>query len=471
MDNGAVLKKNLFIVIIFLIQITGFSFLLIFFQNHSLHFPFLVLLVFSASSLVLIRLELGLVLYVIEMILVLVFLAALRYPGFFLVNFIITFLCLGVITTLIKLHRQRHLNSLKLQVESVEEKVNLSNLDYFELVKINEALEKKIHRFTDLRKFSEDIIANLDLAELLNIISAKSLEIISKGDLALIYLFDGKNDVFNLASSYTLSSKIRIKAKTGDPCESWVFRQRTPLLINDVLRDFRFDSEEIFSYGRKFRSLISAPIISRDKLLGILRIDSAAADEFGVDDLRLLDIIAALSAIAVDNAFLFQKTEELAIQDSLTKFYLRREFLSLLEKRFKDKPQDGFALLMIDIDNFKKCNDTYGHITGDLVLKNISYIIKAHLGKNEYACRYGGEEFLIFLDGSSQQDLKDRSDAIRRNIESSEIKIRRNKVNVTVTVGAAFFPQDGLNIDSLIEISDARLYRGKRSGKNRVVYE
>ncbi|HEO64131.1 MAG TPA: GGDEF domain-containing protein, partial [Candidatus Omnitrophica bacterium] len=99
------------------------------------------------------------------------------------------------------------------------------------------------------------------------------------------------------------------------------------------------------------------------------------------------------------------------------------------------------------------------------------YIIKAHLGKNESACRYGGEEFLVFLDGSNLQDLKERSEAIRSSIEGSETKIRRNKVNVTVTIGAAFFPQDGLNIDTLIEISDARLYQGKRSGKNRVVYE
>jgi len=400
-----------------------------------------------------------------------VFLFAIKYPSPYIQYFLFFFLFFVFRFSYLKIKVRKKLNSISLSLEEVEEKVNVNNAQYLDLVKINEALEKKIFRFTHLRTFSEDIIANLDLQELLSVISTKALEVISKGEVSMIYLFDSNKDVFNLASSCILSPKIKIKAKTGDPCEHWVFRQRTPLLINDILRDFRFDSEEVFSYGREFRSLLSSPIISRDKLLGILRIDSNAVDEFTVDDLRLLDIISALSAIAIDNAYLFQKMEELAIQDSLTSFYLRREFLRLLDNRLKRESPEYFALLMIDIDDFKNCNDSYGHIAGDLVLKNISWMIKSGLKKNEFACRYGGEEFLVLLNSDDRDSLVQRAESMRKNIEKSDIKIRRQIVNITVTIGLAIYPEDKREAQSLIELSDARLYEGKRSGKNIVIYE
>jgi len=471
MNNGIRIKKNLLLLSIFLSQVVGFFLVFIFFQNIEFHFPLLILIVFSAAFFIFFKLELGLIMYLLEMFFISILLFVAKYPSPYLQYFLFFFFILALRFSFLKIKSQKKINSMNLSLEGVEERLNVNNSQYLELVKINEALEKKIFRFTHLRTFSEDIIANLDLKELLNVISTKVLEIISKGDASMIYLFDSKKDVFNLASSCILSPKIKIKAKTGDPCEYWVFRQRTPLLINDILRDFRFDSEEVFSYGREFRSLLASPIISRDKLLGILRIDSNLPDEFTVDDLRLLDIVSALSAIAIDNAYLFQRMEELAIQDGLTKFYLRREFLRLLDERLRRGMPKYFALLMIDIDDFKNCNDSYGHIAGDLILKNISWIIKSGLKKNDLACRYGGEEFLVLLNSDDRDKLIEKAEDIRSSIEKSEIKVRRQVVNITVTIGVAIYPEEEREAGPLIELSDARLYKGKRSGKNRVIYE
>jgi len=471
--NNINARKNLFIFLISLFQIISITVILFFFQNTSFNFPFVVLLVFSASFFILIRFEAGLVFYIIEMFLLSLLFLIVKYPYPFRLYYLLIAVMLGIRCSVYKRKRQKQLDSLNLELESLKEASNINSAQYLELLKINEALEKKIYRFTDLRKFSEDIIANLDLNELLNIITKKALEIIGRGDVCLIYLFDPKNETLNLASSYLLSSKTKIRAKKGDPCEYWVFRQRAPLILTDILRDFRFDSEEVFSYGREFRSLISSPIISRNKLLGVLRIDSNVPDEFIADDLRLLDIIAALSAIAVDNAFLFQRMEELALHDSLTGFYLRREFLNLFNKRISQAGDQGerFAVLMMDIDDFKNCNDNFGHITGDLVLKNIARIIKTSLMKDEYACRYGGEEFLILLNCKDKDRIQQRAELIRQKIENSQLRIRRQLVNVTVTIGIAFYPEDGKDGSELIEVSDGRLYQGKRRGKNQVVYE
>ncbi len=472
MDKDVNFRRNVFVALILLSQLIAFAIIVAFFKNPALHFPFLLLFVFSGSLFISLYFEIGVIIYICEIILLTLFFLITKYPVPFRIDYFLIAIFLGVKFFLEKKREQHQAENAKVELESLKERGNLNNTQYLELAAINEALEKKICRFTDLRKYSEDIIASLNLEELLQITAQKIVEIIAKGEVSLAYLFESKQETFKLSASYSISQKLKIKAKTGDACDYWVFRQRTPLLIADILRDFRFDSDEILSQGREFRSLISAPIISRNRLLGLLRIDSNYPGEFTADDLRLLDIVADLSAIAIDNAFLFQKMEELAMHDGLTEFYLRREFLSLLDKELKIAKRKGIlALFMIDIDDFKERNDTYGHIAGDLIIRNIAAVIKSHLGEDEYACRYGGEEFLLLINAEDKKKIVQRARMIQEAVADSKVRIRRNDVCVTITVGIAFYPSDGKRDVELIEISDNRLYEGKRSGKNRVVYE
>lgn len=471
MFDNITLKRNALISLIFITQVVTLSFFFLSLEHIELNFPVLLLSIISIAFLISLSYNLGLLIFVIEFVLLLFFLVIIKYPGKYLLSYLFLGGILGLKLAGERRNNSEKINAIFLELEAVQEKINENQNQYLGLDKINEALEKKIFRFTKLRKFAEEIIANLNLDELLEIISSNAIEIMGKGDVCLIYLYDRAKDSLYLANSYLISPKIKIRAKAGDPTDCWVFRQRKRLLITDILRDFRFDAEEIFSYGREFRSLIAAPIISRGRFLGLIRIDSIQPEEFNVDDLRLLDFIANLSAVAIDNAFLFRKMEELATHDSLTELYLRREFMRLAEEQLARGDEEIFGFLMLDIDDFKNCNDTYGHLAGDLVLKNIARVIKAHLVENEFACRYGGEEFLVFIRGKDRQQLIDRGELIRKAIQESSVRVRRQVIKITVSLGLAIYPHDGNSLTSILELADNRLYKAKTMGKNRLIYE
>lgn len=174
--------------------------------------------------------------------------------------------------------------------------------------------------------------------------------------------------------------------------------------------------------------------------------------------------------------FLKDITEEvmLTTTDSLTSIYNRRymnEFLAKETERSKRAHRE-FSITIIDVDDFKKVNDMYGHASGDVVLKEIARGMISCAREYDIVGRYGGEEFLIIMPEVNKQTAVDVADRIRRNIEKHEIELTGGaKVTVTASFGIASFEEDGNSPDDLLVKADERLYKAKREGKNRVVFE
>ncbi|MES0362817.1 MAG: GGDEF domain-containing protein [Desulfobacteria bacterium] len=174
--------------------------------------------------------------------------------------------------------------------------------------------------------------------------------------------------------------------------------------------------------------------------------------------------------------FLRDITEEvmLATTDPLTRLYNRRfmnEFLAKETERSR-RSQSKFAVVIADVDDFKRINDTYGHLSGDIVLKAIVRGMISGTREYDIAGRYGGEEFLIIMPEIDKQTTVDVADRMRRNIEDCEIELMSGeKVTVTASFGIASFDEDGNSPDDLLVKADERLYKAKRQGKNRVVFE
>jgi diguanylate cyclase (GGDEF)-like protein len=169
-------------------------------------------------------------------------------------------------------------------------------------------------------------------------------------------------------------------------------------------------------------------------------------------------------------------TEEvvLATTDPLTKIYNRRyinEFLTMETERSR-RSQKEFAVVLADVDDFKRVNDTYGHLSGDVVLRAIVGGIISGTRQYDIVGRYGGEEFLIIMPEIDKLAAVDVADRMRRNIENLEIEILDgDKVTVTASFGIAIFDEDGISPDDLLVKADERLYKAKWEGKNRVVYQ
>lgn len=214
---------------------------------------------------------------------------------------------------------------------------------------------------------------------------------------------------------------------------------------------------------KEISGFFAIPLLSERKIVGILTIENLP-----FDDIERFAILAAQLALEIKKVLLYEQVEELAIMDGLTGLYVRRYFFERLEEELKrsKKYNFEFAFLMMDIDNFKTCNDTYGHLVGDCILKDVGRIIKENSREIDLAARYGGEEFSLVLPGTGMADGKIVAERIRERIADHIFKAYDEKLRVTISVGISVYPDDSGEIKGLVERADKALYTAKSSGKN-----
>lgn len=230
---------------------------------------------------------------------------------------------------------------------------------------------------------------------------------------------------------------------------------------------------EMHPYGleRSFESLMGFPITYNEENIGIIILYSNTNDTLhGIENQVLYDFTGQVG-IAIQNARLFNKIEEMATIDGLTGAYSRTHFMKLCEVAIEEhRSTNGMlSLIMLDIDYFKKINDTYGHLVGDKVLKELVSTIKQELNENSIIGRYGGEEFLILLKETDLETALDLAEKLRTRVESMQVRISKECcVKITNSIGVASYNKNFTNISQLIEKADEALYISKENGRNQV---
>lgn len=358
---------------------------------------------------------------------------------------------------------------LKVLSEKYDEETNLLRNKIHENTRDFEHLANRIERLSSLRDIIKSLSSSLSEDNVVKNTVESASFVIGKSDRVLFFLVDTLKQDLDLVFSKRTDGAPPILLKRGDIFDRWVFKKRQPLLVEDARRDFRF-SLEGENLEEDFESLISAPLASKDKVLGILRMDSKKKSLYTQEDLRLLDIISDLASVALENAVLYKRVGELAIRDGLTSLYVHRYFKERLANETKRalKSGKGFSLVLMDIDDFKGYNDKYGHTAGDLALKHISRIISESLGGGDIAARYGGEEFALLFPGKDKKEGLALAEDLRKKIEKTPIILRREKIAITVSAGIAACPEDSTLTEDLIRGADKRLYKAKKEGKNRI---
>jgi diguanylate cyclase (GGDEF)-like protein len=362
-------------------------------------------------------------------------------------------------------------SQITLEIQEFQEKINTKTDEIEKERKIGKALESKISRYKSLKDIIQQINNTFDLASIANyLVNVAFTQIGRDKGACLLYLVDAPNQSLNLYSVKKEDSDLIIKAKQGDIFDNWVLRHASTLFIEDIKKDFRFDVDKIDAeHRRNLNSLISSPLISQEKMLGIIRLDNSTAQFFTQDDLRLLNTISDLGAVALENFELFQKTQELAIKDGLTSLYRKDYFLERLKDEFKRsaRQKKELSLLMIDIDYFKDYNDRFGHTAGDIVLREIALALKAFF-ETAILCRFGGEEFCVLLPDTKKKNASMLAEKFRERIKNKEVILRRHKTNITVSIGLAAYPLDASVDEELLYKSDLALYEAKHTGRNKV---
>lgn len=336
------------------------------------------------------------------------------------------------------------------------------------------SLKEKIRRYSSLKGIIEEINQNLSLDSVTSSLTNVCFSLIANGKgSCILYLINPDNQKLSLYKTKKEDKKLVIKAKEGDVFDYWVLRHISPLHIEDIKKDFRFDLDEIKQYHpRQIASLISAPLVSEHEFIGILRLDNAGSGFYNQDDLRLLVTTSELGVIAIENARLFRKTQDLAIHDGLTKLFTKGYFLDRLKQECKRsfRQSEKLSLLMLDIDYFKNYNDKFGHAAGDMVLSTIAEAINDFLGDlNPVVGRFGGEEFCIILQNVDKQRATTIAKGLLAKIENTKITLRRQETNITISIGVASFPEDATGEDELIFKADRAMYEAKQTGRNKVV--
>jgi diguanylate cyclase (GGDEF)-like protein len=246
-----------------------------------------------------------------------------------------------------------------------------------------------------------------------------------------------------------------------------VARQSEPVVVMDIA-----GRNDYVPLRLNTRSVMFIPMVAHGKTTGLLLAESPQTAAFAEKDLKILSVVARSTAMALDNAQMHRKMEELTITDELTGIYNYRYFAQKLkeEQRRAARYNMPLSLIMLDIDWFKKFNDTYGHEVGNIVLKGITSVVRQCIRDVDIFARYGGEEFVIILPQTPREEVAKIGERIREQVEAATFGGGTDipDLRVTVSVGVTSFPENGKPNEELLSLVDQALYRAKGSGKNTV---
>ncbi len=219
------------------------------------------------------------------------------------------------------------------------------------------------------------------------------------------------------------------------------------------------------------KSLLILPLLCADEPIGTLTLVARAEKRFGKDIREMLAVIANQVAVSLENGFLYRKMETMATTDGLTGLTNHRTFQQRFEDLLERASRHGgkVALLLCDVDHFKKVNDNYGHPMGDEVLRRVARVLQEVPRKIDIPARYGGEEFAVLLDNVDVAQARTVAERIRIEISRVVVDTDKGPLSVTESIGVAAFPEDGRDRATLIERADLALYHAKHTGRNRVV--
>lgn len=217
---------------------------------------------------------------------------------------------------------------------------------------------------------------------------------------------------------------------------------------------------------------VTVPLKTRNRTLGAILVDNIfSGTAITKDHIRILNMFADHAALAIENSRLFEKIVHLSRTDWLTGLWNTRFYNEILDEKIRTATETGttMGLLMVDIDNFKRFNDTLGHQDGDYAIKRVADILRRFSRKTDFVCRYGGEEFSIIMSRTGKNEAQIIAERLRSEVENSfkHDETIPERLRLTISIGLAIFPFDSGDKRELIRKADIALYTAKRLGKNR----
>lgn len=263
---------------------------------------------------------------------------------------------------------------------------------------------------------------------------------------------------------------------------SKALNSKQPVIINDIKNDPLMDPVRTQVKSLNFNSIVVIPVIKKESVIGtfLLRMATPMSDGVTKRIHKLCQLVANLSANALETAILFERTqtaqeyfEEMSIRDGLTKLYNHQHFYRCLEKEFSraSRYHTPLSLVFFDIDNFKRINDNYGHTYGDMVLGTIGQLTNSIARQSDIPARYGGEEFAIVLPNTPSEGALEVANRLGSIIREHPFEGLDGE-QVTISSGTSTFTENNVqSCDQLVQLADKAMYNAKLLGKDRTSQE
>jgi diguanylate cyclase (GGDEF)-like protein len=348
-----------------------------------------------------------------------------------------------------------------------------------EKIRISQELDLRARNFAALHEMSSTLSSSLDIKEVLDRLSSQIKSVVPY-DFCVFLHTDEKTGEAGIAALSGFDSKL---VGSRFPLEQSVILQhmftqwkerRTANIHYDPDLGGRGKDISLFPIKEMqipIKSLFGKPLVVGEKFVGAAFLGSVRSNLFTEYHRNMLDTILNQVAMVVDNSMLHQRIQDMARTDGLTGLLNHRTFMEKLSEEYKRLNRDSrpFSILLVDIDFFKKVNDTYGHPVGDVALARVAGVLKDVVRGSDFVARYGGEEFAVGMVDTDSRGAQQMAERVRAIMEKTNITAGSAVMfKVTLSIGVASFPNDSRKVEEIVGMADEALYHAKRSGRNRV---
>jgi len=323
--------------------------------------------------------------------------------------------------------------------------------------------QREVGEVAVFHELGKALTSSLQLDQVLRTIMEKIDEFLRPDTWSLLLVDEAKQELyFELAVGKGAQALKDVRIKMGQGIAGWVAQHDEVVIVPDVSKDTRFFAQVDEKTKMETRSIVAVPVRFRDHCLGVIELVNCVGPEgFHDRDLALLEALADFAAIALENARHVQRIHELTITDDCTSLYNARHLNFILETEIYRSQRYGyeFSLVFIDLDYFKKVNDSHGHLMGSRLLAEIGQVIKVHCRLIDFAFRYGGDEFVVLLPQTSKESACVVARRLHRMIrETVWLKAEQLNVRITSSVGVAAYPSDSKTKVELRHLADEAMY-------------
>jgi len=339
------------------------------------------------------------------------------------------------------------------------------------ILRLRKQSRDHIHRLEIIADFSRAITSSLETKQVINLLSAAFRNSI-EADAFFVGMREGNEMRLELLyddGEFYENQRVKLEGSLS----GWVLDNQKSLFLPDLRKEVHLSHVRLALAGRHKNSISWMGVPMRGQNVdGLIAISSYHPNAFDHADLELLTVLAQHAAQTIDNTYHHAQVEYQSRIDSLTNVFNHGYFLKLLESQIETagKEREPLSVIMLDIDYFKQYNDTYGHLAGDEILRNLCNIIKGHLKRTDAVGRWGGEEFVISLPGANGVQAQQVAERVRASMLKLCVQ-NHEQIAIpvpTISQGIAVYPLEADKTMRLIDLADKRLYVAKERGRNQI---